>query len=577
MRRITGRLKTILLSPIQSSAVKRILPFAGLAILLLALFIGSMKAWDVTNSSIFCGTACHTMPPEYITQQLSAHASITCEDCHLGRSSIFNEIAGKTQYGWQTGSAMVLNTYKYPIIAKNMRPASAACLPCHNPVQFSGDKLVTISENAPDEKNTATTDYLILKTGGGTSQQGQGQGIHWHIENPVYYYATDAEEQNIPLVRVQLSDGITRDYVDTETGLDPKTIDTSKMQVMDCITCHNRVAHNFVEPEDAVNDLISRGLVSPNIPYIDKKAVEVLSANYASMQDANLAITGIATYYQQYYSGFYGRNKVVISNAIEALRTYYQQTKFFDQKVDWTTHPNNIGHEDSVGCFRCHDGKHVLTTGESIRIECNLCHSIPSVSSAEALVTDIQVGKGIEPASHTNSNWISLHNQAIDPTCATCHTVSDPGGTSNSSFCSNSECHGQPWTYAGFNAPNLREVLQKQLPQVLNPTSTPAPTLAAGQATTAPGASSSVKLTYADVAPLFAKCADCHGSGGSAGLDLTSYQAIMTGSKNGKVIIPGDPTNSLLVQTQSKPHAAQFTPEELAKVVQWIQDGALEK
>jgi hypothetical protein len=436
---------------------------------------------------------------------------------------------------------------------------------------------VTISENAPDEKNTTTTDYLILKTGGGTSQQGLGNGIHWHIENPVYYYATDAEQQNIPLVRVQRPDGTTRDYVDTETGLDPKTIDTSKMQRMDCITCHNRVAHNIVEPEDAVNDLITRGLVSPTIPYIDKKAVEVLSANYDSIQAANLAITGIATYYQQYYSGFYARNKVMISNSIEALRTYYQESKFFDQKVDWTTHPNNIGHEDSVGCFRCHDGKHVLTTGESIRIECNLCHSIPSVSGAEALVTDIQVGKGIEPASHTSSNWIALHNQAIDSTCATCHTVSDPGGTSNTSFCSNSECHGQPWTYAGFNAPNLRQVLKQQLPKVLNPTPTPAPTSPAAQPTTATGNASSVKLTYVDVAPLFTKCTDCHTPGGSAGLDLTSYQGIMTGGKSGKAIIPGDPNNSLLVQTQSKPHAGQFTPDELAKVIQWIQDGALEK
>jgi len=60
-------------------------------------------------------------------------------------------------------------------------------------------------------------------------------------------------------------------------------------------------------------------------------------------------------------------------------------------------------------------------------------------------------------------------------------------------------------------------------------------------------------------------------------LDLTSYQSIMKGSQDGAVIIPGDPTGSLLVQKQSAPHSKNFTSDELARIVQWIKDGALEK
>ena len=47
-------------------------------------------------------------------------------------------------------------------------------------------------------------------------------------------------------------------------------------------------------------------------------------------------------------------------------------------KADWSKYPDNIGHLDSPGCFRCHDGKHVAA-GDSRRVlatDCNSCHTI---------------------------------------------------------------------------------------------------------------------------------------------------------------------------------------------------------
>ncbi len=574
MKRFFRWLKNLFFPPPHSTVFRRILPFAVVAVLLLVIFVASMAVWEGTNTTVFCGTTCHTMPPQYVTQQLSPHASITCEDCHLGRTNIFESIVRKAQYSWQTGTAMILNTYKYPIIAKNMRPASQACLPCHNPEKVSGDKLIEIKEFAQDEVNTATSIFLIMKTEGGTQRAGLGYGIHWHIENPVYYYATDALQQNIPYIMVKMPDGTTKEYIDSETLVDPSTIDPSKLQKMDCITCHNRVVHGIQSPEDAVNDMVSRGLVSQTIPNIVKVSNAVLNAKYSNMQQADLAITGIYTYYQQFFADYYAKNMALIGTSVENLRTWYHESEWFDQKMDWTTHPNNIGHEESAGCFRCHDGKHITTSGDAIRLECNLCHSIPAVAGAAALETDIQVSKGIEPASHKNTNWITLHNEAFDETCSGCHTVSDPGGTSNTSFCSNSECHGGPWTYAGFDAPKLRQVLKDQLPKVLNtPTAPPAPA-----PTTAPSQPVG-NLTYADIAPLFKKCTMCHTAGGSASLDLTTYQGIMTGGKNGPAVVPGDPQNSLLVQKQSgtSPHYGQFSNDELNQIIRWIQGGALEK
>ncbi len=45
-------------------------------------------------------------------------------------------------------------------------------------------------------------------------------------------------------------------------------------------------------------------------------------------------------------------------------------------KVTWGTHPNNLGHNDYPGCFRCHDGSHNNKTGASISNDCSLCHNL---------------------------------------------------------------------------------------------------------------------------------------------------------------------------------------------------------
>jgi hypothetical protein len=202
-------------------------------------------------------------------------------------------------------------------------------------------------------------------------------------------------------------------------------------------------------------------------------------------------------------------------------------------------------------------------TAEAVRLECNICHSIPVVTGTEDLVTNIEISHGPEPASHRNPNWIALHNRVYDDTCANCHTTADDGGTSNTSFCSNSTCHGMVYTYAGFDAPALREVLQGQLPE---------------SDTVAPQPPTSGEPTWDSFfGPLFvAKCGTCHGENPSAGLDLTTYAGTMKGGNAGPVIIPGDAANSKLVEVQSIAHFANFSDQELEAVKEWINSGAPE-
>jgi len=561
--RVKASIKRFFYPPPDSPRWLYVLPYAILGVLFIILLSLGISGWEYANSPEFCGTTCHTMPPQNAVYLTSPHANVYCTECHIGRGPFGTEISRKTQ-DLRELYATIFHTYTYPIYANRQRPARETCEECHQPEAFSGNKLVTINHFLPDETNTPLNVYLIMKTGGGKKVQGLGRGIHWHIMNKVEYYTTDSLSQNIPFVRVYNDDGTTTDYIDTESPIDPASIDPSQLKTVDCITCHNRVTHDFAIPANSVDSAMARNLISPDIPEIRNKGVEVLTAPYTSQEEAMSGIAGLENYYSQYYSDFYASNKDLIDSAITELQGIYSQTVFHDQEVDWTTHPNNVGHTDTPGCFRCHDGKHLNSQDQAIRLECNLCHSIPVVATSQDFVSEIEISTGPEPESHLNPNWISLHHDAFDGSCSNCHTTEDAGGTSNTSFCSNSACHGTEYRFAGFDAPTIREILKAQLPTP-QPTATPAPVVG-------------VPTFDANIQPLFSPCLDCHNSTApSANLDLSSFAGVMKGGKDGAVVIPGDSANSLLVQIQTDKHFKNLSTEQLLLVKQWIDAGAVEK
>jgi len=498
-----------------------------------------------------------------VTHANSPHANVTCEECHVGRASFVDQFMRKSQALHEIYFT-VFSLYEYPIQAKALRPARDTCEKCHQPETFTNDSLHTIKHFASDLENTPSTTYLIMKTGGGDKRQGLGKGIHWHITNKVEYYSTDPLSQDIPYVRVYKDDGTFTEYTDVASGFDPATVDESKLVQMDCTTCHNRVTHDFKNPADSVDDAISRGVIDPAIPSIRQLAVSVLTVKYASRDDAMKVIAALEEEYKSKFSDYYSQNTEKVQKAVTEIQAIYDRTVFNDQKVDWTTHPNNLGHINSPGCFRCHDGKHLNPEKEAVRLECNLCHAIPILSGPKDLVTKIEINSGgVEPDTHLNPNWINLHNKSINQTCAQCHNTADAGGTSNTSFCSNSACHGNVFTYAGFDAPALHEILKDQIP-------TPVP----AETTVSSGPAS----YDSNIGALFTeKCGACHGAAASGGLNLTTYATLMKGGKDGAVVVPNDSANSLLVKIQSEKHFFNLSSEELDLVKQWIDAGAPEK
>jgi nitrate/TMAO reductase-like tetraheme cytochrome c subunit len=562
MKKIIAKLRNFFFPPAGSPRWMLVLPYAILGVVTISLLVSGAYVWDYTNSPTFCGETCHTMPPEYAAYQLSPHSRVACVECHIGREFIGNQIfrkAGDVRHV----IAVTFNTYEYPIRAKSMRPAPEICEKCHSPEKFSDDSLRVKERFSTDAENSPYSVYLVLKTGGGSKRVGLGRGIHWHIENDVQFLSTDSLDQNIPYIRVTNDDGSTDEYVDVESGFNPASVNEEDLKTMDCITCHNRISHTIPYPGQSVDNALARGVIADDIPDIRRMGAEVLSLEYTNQEQAFDSIANLEDYYETNYPDYYASNQQEVADAIAELQNIYAISVFELQEVDWDTHPNNVGHTNDPGCFRCHDGKHLNNNDEAIRLECNLCHSIPVVADSDDFVADIEISRGPEPESHLNPNWIALHRDVFNSSCEGCHTTEDPGGTSNTSFCSNSACHGNVYTYAGFDAPTLRDILQEQIP--------PAPP--------EPAAPDTENPTYDSYAgPLFtAKCGACHGSEtAQKGLDLTSYEAALEGGDSGPVIIPGDSAGSLLVEVQSAQHFATFTDEELEVIKAWIDAGAPE-
>ena len=456
------------------SITRRQWAFGALAVVIgFTVLMGILYTWDYTNSPQFCGTTCHTMPPEYNAWQRSPHARVSCVECHLGRDFItttFTRKAGDLMHVVRYSSG----NFTFPLYASTMIPAREACEKCHWPEKFANDRSVALRHYDTDEKNTAITTYLLMKTGGGTEREGRGFGIHWHIENQVDFVATDDLRQTIPWIQVTDSTGNKTTYVDVENPLTTDQIAKAEKRRMDCIDCHNRISHTFRSPDQVVDQGISLKRIDGTLPLIKKKAVEILAGPYKSFDEANKSIDALDSFYSKTYPDYYKGNANQVKTAIDYLKTTYQSLVFPTQDLSWNTHPDNIGHKDWPGCFRCHDGKHFTPDNkQAIRLECNVCHTLPEVGKAGSPAPVIPIIKTDEPDSHKTTTWIAEHRTAFNSSCQACHDTNNAGGKDNSSFCSNSACHGTNWRFAGLNAPGLEKIFPAPALPKGNPNATP--------------------------------------------------------------------------------------------------------
>ena len=350
---------------------------------LLIVSVASYRGAAYMDSPQFCGQSCHVMHPEYTAYRVSAHSHVACVDCHIG-SGAASYFAAKVN-GTKQLVEVSFHTYPEPIESpvKNLRPARDICEGCHTPARFVGEKLLVKSSFADDEKNSETQTVVALHLGGQDSLS-HLTGIHGVHLGHIEYVATDPTRTAIPWVERQNADGSFTEYSTLPAG---SGVPKGERRVMDCIDCHNRAAHTFVTAEEAIDQALAGGAISPNLPWIHKEGLVLLNANYASQAEAGVQIPQqLEAFYRTQNPTVLTQNAALVQQAGQELVTLYDQNVFPFMKVTWGTHPNHIGHMDYPGCFRCHDGNHVAKDGSSIPQDCSVCHNLLAVEEAKPKV-----------------------------------------------------------------------------------------------------------------------------------------------------------------------------------------------
>ncbi len=210
---------------------------------LLVVAMASYRGAAYMDSPQFCGQSCHVMHPEYTAYKISAHSHVACVDCHIG-SGAPAYFAAKVN-GTKQLLEVAFDRYPTPIPSpvQNLRPAREICEGCHTPARFVGEKLLVKSSFADDEKNTETQTVVVLHLGGRDSLS-HLTGIHGVHLGHIEYIATDPTRTTIPWVQKRNADGSETVFAASAAG---GGIPKGERRVMDCIDCHNRAAHTFVD------------------------------------------------------------------------------------------------------------------------------------------------------------------------------------------------------------------------------------------------------------------------------------------------------------------------------------------
>jgi hypothetical protein len=375
----------------QNVDFRRLIAFVGVTTFA-NIAIASQLAYGAVSymeTVSFCGQTCHTvMQPEFTAYQNSPHSRVECVQCHIGPGEswfVRSKLSGMRQV-----FAVMFHTYETPIPTPvhNLRPARETCEACHWPQKDGEDRLRIINKFGDDENNSLTKTVLLMKIGGGN----KGTGIHGTHLGPgvhIRYGHSDPQRQTIPWIEYDGPVGKTV-YRAEGAPADGKGL---SIREMDCIDCHNRPAHSYKLPERAVDEAMFAGDLSARLPFVRKKSVEVLKKNYASREAAAAGIPeALEAFYRETYPAVYKERQPEVAATARNLLAIYNRNVFPAMKVAWGTYPNNIGHTDSPGCFRCHDDSHASADGKKVTQDCGACHNLLAMEEpAPKILTDLGV------------------------------------------------------------------------------------------------------------------------------------------------------------------------------------------
>ncbi|MGD0139238.1 MAG: NapC/NirT family cytochrome c [Tepidisphaeraceae bacterium] len=427
-------------SPVWEISTRHAYQFLAITFFLILPILGvaSFRGIEFTDSAEFCGTICHNMDPQYTRYQQSPHARVTCAGCHIGPGPgafVKAKVSGLRQVYFTA-----LDAFPRPIppAITELRPARETCEQCHWPSQFFGSLLRRTVHFAPDENNTRHEYEIMVKVGGLNNSLGVAEGIHMHMLDRVEYVADDAKLDHIPWVRYTYPDG-TKIVFRSDGKIGDETPPAGKQRLLDCIDCHNVAGHKFVSPEQSVDHALAVGQLDVSLPFIKRQAVALLSQNYSTKPQALDAIEqGLDSFYRSSYPQTWSNRRDAVDRAIQIVKDIYRTEFFPEMKVDWRTYPNHLGHMESPGCFRCHDGLHIAAGGKRISSDCQTCHVFQYRQPDPKVIVE----RTFDHPLKINESWKGLgpHEGML---CTDCHDggLGAIGWTANNAIYACGDCH----------------------------------------------------------------------------------------------------------------------------------------
>ncbi|HSO29215.1 MAG TPA: NapC/NirT family cytochrome c, partial [Candidatus Sulfomarinibacteraceae bacterium] len=391
----------------------------------------SVIAW--TETADFCGR-CHTMGPELTAHENGPHSDVTCGECHVS-PGVEGWVKAKIN-GTRQLVEIVLGTFPEPIPPPDhdsLPPPEETCQRCHRLDRVGTAALVTRTQYTDDETNTRQFVGLLIRPGGGDVFD-VSRSVHWHVLADVEFRSDDEAGQEIRWVGVTRDDGTREEYIrqdeirlaeDVRPDLERIERETHA-RPMDCLSCHNRVGHPLPNPRRSLDAALASGRIDAGLPYIKREAMRLLWSDFSSEVAAEAEIDRLRSFYELRYPEVARYKPMAINNAIEEIKVLYRLTATPIMRVTATTYPDNLGHTDFAGCFRCHDGGHFLVengaaTTKTIPSSCDTCHTFPQIGAVASLPL------GIPPDTHDDRLWVFSHRlvaPAEDPTsnsCGECH------------------------------------------------------------------------------------------------------------------------------------------------------------
>lgn len=412
---------------------------------------GGIVAWEYSNSNHFCATNCHSVHPEEIRAHAdSSHARVNCVECHMGRLSTLHLMALKPTHIKELWGMIV--GYERPLNAHALRPSRDHCENCHWPAQVHRDSIAVKKRYATDADSSETSYRLALHTGFGAVRDKQSRGIHWHIDNDVQFVSLDPQRREIPWIQVTDKSGKVTVYTDPtqKAALEAMAKDPKKYAArrMECYDCHNQSGHPLANPADLVDQAMAEGRIDRALPNAKARAVALI----AQAEKITASEKEIGARIDQLIAAAAPKDLTPEQKALDArftaeMRRILVRTSFSHEGFSWKSFPNHAGHKDDPGCFRCHDGKHLSDQGESVRLQCTLCHELPQVAreKGKGSVASVVMAGLTPPDSHNAANFMHDHRFSFDDSCKMCHGKTLEFGREGGNFCSNPACHGRKW------------------------------------------------------------------------------------------------------------------------------------